>query len=83
MKKKIIEDAVTICDKVADAVNQRNNGRPHCRTYCPGEEALIEILNRLALEIKDIEPECFIRLNQELLSLKTPNCVNPFSLGPL
>lgn len=45
MKKKIIEDAVAICDKVADAVNQRNNGRPHCRTYCPGEEALIEILN--------------------------------------
>jgi hypothetical protein len=37
----------------------------------------------LALEIKDIEPECFIRLNQELLSLKTPNCVNPFSFGAI
>lgn len=37
----------------------------------------------MALEIKDIEPECFIRLNQELLSLKTPNCVNPFSLGAI
>lgn len=37
----------------------------------------------MALEIKDIEPECFIRLNQELLSLKTPNCVNPFSFGAI
>lgn len=83
MKKKIIEDAAAICDKVANAVNHKNNGLPHCHTYCPGEEALIEILNRLTLEIKDIEPECFIRLNQELQSLKAPNCVNPFSFGAI
>ena len=73
MKTKIIEDTVVICDKIVNAINQRNNGRPNCHTYCPGEDALIRVLNRLALEIKDIEPECFIRLNQELQSLRTPN----------
>lgn len=81
MKKTIIEEAVIICDKVADAINQKNNGRPYCETYCPGEEALIGVLNKLVLEIKDIEPECFIRLNKEIQRLKTPNCVNPFSFG--
>lgn len=78
MKKKIIEEAAIVCDKVANAINQ-NVGWPYCKTYCPGKDTLIEILNKLVLEIKDVEPECFIRLNQEIQRLKTPNCVNPFS----
>lgn len=45
MKKKIIEDAVAICDKIVDAIIQRNNGRQNCHTYCPGENALIGVLN--------------------------------------
>ena len=81
MNKKIIEEAAIVCDNVVKAINQRNNGRLHCQTYCPGEAALFDILNKLALEIKDIEPECFIRLNKELQSIRTPNCVNPFSFG--
>lgn len=81
MNKKIIEEAAIVCDNVAKAINQRNRGPLHCQTYCPGEDALIDILNKLALEIKDIEPECFIRLNKELQSIRTPNCVNPFSFG--
>lgn len=81
MNKKIIEEATIICNNVAKAINQKNRGRLHCQTYCPGEKALIDILNKLALEIKDIEPECFIRLNKELQSIRTQNCVNPFSFG--
>ena len=81
MNKKIIEEAAIVCDNVVKAINQRNKGRLHCQTYCPGEDALLDILNKLALEIKDIEPECFIRLNKELQSIRTPNCVNPFSFG--
>lgn len=83
MNKKIIKDAATICDKIANAINQRNRGRLHCQTYCPGEDALIDILNKLAFEIKDIEPECCFRLNKELQSIRPPNCVNPFSFGAI
>ena len=81
MNKRIIEESAIICGNVANAINQRNKGRIPCQTYCPGENALIDILNKLALEIKHIEPECFIRLNKELQSMRTPNCVNPFSFG--
>lgn len=81
MNKKIIKESAIICNNIANAIKQRNRGRLHCQTYCPGEDALIDILNKLAFEIKDIEPECFFRLNKELQSIKTPNCVNPFSFG--
>ena len=81
MNKKIIEEAVLICDNIANAINQKNKGRLYCQTYCPGEDTLIGVLNKLALEIKNSEPECFIRLNKELKTLITPNCVNPFSFG--
>lgn len=81
MNKKIIEEAALICDNVANAIKQRNKGQLYCNTYCPGEDTLIGILNKLILEIKDIEPECFIQLNKELQSLRTPNCVNPFSFS--
>ena len=81
MNKKIIEDAVLICENVISAINQRSRGVLNCRSYCPGEDTLINVLNKLTLEIKDIEPECYIRLNKELNNLRTPNCVNPFSFG--
>lgn len=81
MNKKIIEDAFLICENVASAINQRNRGMINCRSYCPGEDTLINVLNKLTIEIKDIEPECYIRLNKELQNLKTLNCVNPFSFG--
>ena len=81
MNKKIIEEAALICDNVANAIKQRNKGQLYCNTYCPGEDTLIGVLNKLILEIKDIEPECFIQLNKELQSLRTPNCVNPFSFS--
>lgn len=81
MNKKIIEEAAIICDNVGNAINQRNRGQLNCQTYCPGKDTLINILNKLALDIKDIEPECFMRLNKELQSIRVPNCVNPFSFG--
>ena len=62
MNKKVIEEAAIICDKVANAINERNKGRLNCQTYCPGEKTLISILNNLIAEIKDIEPEYFICL---------------------
>lgn len=81
MNKKIIEEAAKACDNVANAIYRRTRGEFQCRTYCWGEDTLIKILNKLALEIKYIEPECSIRLNKELQSIRTPNCVNPFSFG--
>ena len=77
MKKQVIEEAVTICNKVADALNLKNSGKPYCETYCPGENTLMNVLNKLVLEIKDIEPECFWRLNHELQRLRAPHCLNP------
>lgn len=62
MNKKIIEESATICDSIANAINQRSRGRLNCQMFCPGENKLISILNKLALEIKDIEPEYFISL---------------------
>lgn len=81
MNKKIIEDAALICENVVKAINQRNRGNLNCHSYCPGEDALVNVLNKLTIEIKDVELECYIRLNKELKNLRTPNCVNPFSFG--
>ena len=81
MNKKIIEDAALICENVVKAINQRNRGNLNCHSYCPGVDALVNVLNKLTIEIKDVEPECYIRLNKELNNLRTPNCVNPFSFG--
>lgn len=83
MNKKILDDAVVVCNTVAKAINQRNRNGLICPSYCPGEDALINIINKLVIEIKDIEPECFLCLNRELQNLKTPNCVNPFSFGAI
>lgn len=81
MNKKIILEATSVCESVANAINQRKKGRLNCKTYCPGEDILIDILRKMSFEIKDAEPECFIRLNKELQSIRTPSCVNPFSFG--
>lgn len=83
MNKKLIEEAASICDKVANVINQKNRGQLKlpCKEYCPGIDNLINILNKLAIKIRDIEPDFFIRLNKELQNLKSSNCVNPFSFG--
>ena len=86
MYKKIIREAALICDKVTDAINKRNRGllnQFNCKSYCPGEDVLIDILNKLVIEIKDVEPECSIRINRELQGLRTSNCLNPFSFGAI
>ena len=80
MKKQVIEEAVTICNKVADAINRKNTGQ-YCKGYCPGADALIGVLNRLSAEMTDSEPECCRRLNQELQMLRFQDCLNPFALG--
>lgn len=82
MNKKIIENAAIACNNVAKAINGMQSGIP-CSSCCPGRDALINILNQLALEIKDIEPECFQRLMQELQNIKNPynKCVLPCQFG--
>ena len=82
MNKRIIENAAIACNNVAKAINEMRSGIP-CSSCCPGRDALINILNQLTLEIKDIEPECFQRLMQELQYIKNPynNCVLPCQFG--
>ena len=46
MNKKIIEDAALICENVVKAINQRNRGNLNCHSYCPGEDALVNVLNK-------------------------------------
>lgn len=84
MNKKIIEEAALICNNVAIVINQINDGQliySNCKMFCPGKDSLLNILNKLALEIKDIEPEYFICLNKELQNLRMPVCVNYSSFG--
>lgn len=86
MDRKIIKEAISICNKVAVVINQRNKGQlnlSNCKKFCPGKDSLFNILNKLALEIKDAEPECFICLNKELQNLRMPSCVNSFSFGAI
>ena len=89
MKKQqiqIIQNACRICDGIAKAITKRNNGQLFCKSYCPGEDNLIETIKQLADIIKDIEPECSARLTEELKNVKQvlPNqCVNPYSFGAI
>lgn len=82
MNKKIIENAAITCNNVAKAINGIQLGRP-CKYSCPGRDALINTLNQLTVEIKDIEPECFQHLMLELQNIKSPynNCVQPYQFG--
>ena len=89
MKKQqiqILQDAHDICDNIAKAITKRNNGQPFCKSYCPGEERLITIIQQLVNAIKNNEPECSARLAEELQNVKQilPNqCVNPYSFGAI
>lgn len=79
---QILQDARDICDNIAKAITKRNNGQPFCKSYCPGEERLVTIIQQLVNAIKDNEPECSARLAEELQNVKQilPNqCVNPYS----
>ncbi len=82
MNKKIIENAAIVCNNVAKAINEMQPGRP-CSPCCPKRDALINTLNQLTVEIKDIEPECFQRLMLELQNIKNPynRCVKPCQFG--
>lgn len=80
MKKKIIEEAVVICDRFADALQKRIEGK-NCEKNCPKTDSLIKVLNLLAEDIKEVEPECFTCLNRELQRLKAPKCVRRTSFG--
>lgn len=83
MYKTIIEETASICDKVANVINKKNRRQLYqpCKNYCPGRDKLINILSKLAITIKDTEPESFIRLSKELQNLKDRDCVNQFSFG--
>ena len=89
MKKQqiqILQDARDICDNIAQAITKRNNGQPFCKSYCPGEERLMTIIQQLVNAIKNNEPECSARLAEELQNVKQilPNqCVNPYSFGAI
>ena len=59
MKKQqiqILHDARDICDNIAKAITKRNNGQPYCKTYCPGEDRLIDVIQQLVNAIKDMNP---------------------------
>ncbi len=83
---QILQDARDICDNIAKAITKRDNGQPFCKSYCPGEERLVTIIQQLVNAIKDNEPECSARLAEELQNVKQilPNqCVNPYSFGAI
>lgn len=82
-RKQLLLKAIDVCEGIAKAITLKNNGKPFCNTYCPGEDLLASVLNQLIVEIKDIEPECSQRLIAELQNIKglSNKCVNPFSFG--
>jgi len=82
MDKKIIKNAATICNNVAQSINLKNSGQP-CKHSCPGRDKFINAVNQLMIEIKDIEPECFQRLMCEMQNISEPygSCVHPFQFG--
>lgn len=84
-KRQLLLNAIDVCEGIVKAITQKNSGRPFCKTYCPGEDRLISVLNQLAVEIKDIESECSQRLIVELQNIKglANQCVNPFSFGAI
>ncbi len=89
MKKQqvqIIQKACEICDGIAKAITKRNSGQPFCKSYCPGENNLIETIKQLVEIIKDIEPECSKRLILDLQNardLPLGQCVNPYTFGSI
>ena len=82
MNNKIIEDVALTCNNVAKVISEMQSGQP-CNLYCPGRNALVDILNQLMVEIKDAEPECFQRLMLEMQNIKNPynQCVQPYQFG--
>lgn len=84
-RRQLLLKAMDVCEGIAKAITLKNNGKPFCNAYCPGEDVLISVLNQLIVEIKDIEPECSQRLMAELQNIKglSNQCVNPFSFGAI
>ena len=89
MKKQLIhilQNAGEVCNGIANAITKRNNGQPFCQNYRPGEDRLVIVIQQLINAIKDIEPECSVRLAEEIQNVKhiLPNkCINPYSFGAI
>ena len=83
---EILRKACDVCDGIANAITKKNKGHLNCKSFCPGEEQLITIIQQLVDAIKDIEPECSKRLAEELKNVRhiLPNqCINPYSFGAI
>ena len=83
---QILQNASEVCNGIAIAITKRNNGQPFCQNYCPGEDRLITTIQQLVNAIKDIEPECSVRLAEEIQNVRhvLPNqCINPYSFGAI
>lgn len=83
---QILQNASEVCNGIAKAITKRNNGQPFCQNYCPGEDRLITTIQQLVNAIKNIEPECSVRLAEEIQNVRhvLPNqCINPYSFGAI
>ena len=83
---EILRKACEVCDGIANAITKKNKGHLNCKSFCPGEEQLITIIQQLVDVIKDIEPECSRRLTsdlQKVRNLPPEQCVNPYAFGSI
>lgn len=76
-----LNNIFTLSSKVAQAIDMRNKGVPNCSTYCPGEEHLISSLKDFLSILKEVEPECASSIEDNLIILKGPKCLNPYAFG--
>ncbi|MCM1301464.1 MAG: hypothetical protein NC226_07070 [Bacteroides cellulosilyticus] len=82
--KQLLSKIVTVCDEMVTGINCRNRGEWNCKSFCPGENELISLLNELLPHLTLTEPECAMRIREEIkgLNAKNPNdCVNPYAFG--
>ncbi|GFI53795.1 toll/interleukin-1 receptor domain-containing protein [uncultured Alistipes sp.] len=82
--KRLLSQIVAVCDEMTASINRRNRGEWNCRSFCPGENRLISLLNELLLHLTLTEPECAMRIQEEIkgLNVQNPNdCVNPYAFG--
>lgn len=82
--KQLLSKIVAVCDEMAASINRRNRGEWNCQSFCPGENRLISLLNELLPHLTSTEPECAMRIREEIkgLNARNPNdCVNPYAFG--
>lgn len=78
-----LTQAINICEKMGIALDRGGCANPYCRQFCPTIDGLINALRNLSAEAINIEPECALVLQTELVRLRNPmnNCANPCSFG--